>query len=271
MTTPGARTLLSFLFPFALIAVGLSPSAAFEQQSCGTQDCRDCHFITREEAKTILGNTVDDVLSVDFSEVKGLWVLDIVKGKEKFPIYMDFSKGYILAGNLVKLKTMENLTGQRFVDLNRIDVSRIPLADALIIGKADAPRRIVVFEDPECPYCLKIYAEMQKVVKQRPDIVFLVKLLPLTIHPKAYDKAVSIVCAKSLAMLEESLNGKPVPAATCKTDVVDKTMALATQLGIASTPTLVFPDGKVIPGFNQAETIIRILDESVPDPGPPRK
>ncbi|MEN8687266.1 MAG: thioredoxin fold domain-containing protein [Desulfuromonadales bacterium] len=40
-------------------------------------------------------------------------------------------------------------------------------------------------------------------------------------------------------------------------------MALARELGIRSTPTLVMPDGRVIPGYRKAEAILTIIGEHV--------
>lgn len=59
--------------------------------------------------------------------------------------------------------------------------------------------------------------------------------------------------------LEASLAGKPVPPPLCDTPVVDQTLALAKELGINSTPTLVLPDGTMIAGSRKAENLLRLL------------
>ena len=63
--------------------------------------------------------------------------------------------------------------------------------------------------------------------------------------------------------LELSFAGKPVPAPNCEIPVVDQTIALAGELGIRSTPTLVLPDGRVIPGYRKAEAILTIIGENL--------
>ena len=45
---------------------------------------------------------------------------------------------------------------------------------------------------------------MKKVVRERKDIAFYIKMFPLKIHPGAYDKAKTIVCEKSLKLLEDA-------------------------------------------------------------------
>ena len=86
-------------------------------------------------------------------------------------------------------------------------------------------------------------------------------MLPLDIHPKAYDKAKTIICENSLELLEKSLNKEELPAPTCETDQIEKNRALAQKIRIGSTPTLVFPDGRAMPGYRSAEDIIKALGE----------
>ncbi len=255
---PGGLILGSLL----AAALMLAPSAAraFPQESCGQQSCQDCHQITRDEAKAILGNMVDDVLEINVSEIKGLWELVVLKSQKKIPIYLDFSRSYIVSGQIVKLQGMQDITGTRYMVLNKVDVSQIPLDDALVLGKATAKFRIIVFEDPECPFCHKLLAELKDVAARKPEVAFYIKMNPLQIHPTAYAKAKAIVCAKSLAMLESSLEGKEIPPPACKTEQLEANAVLARQLGINSVPTLVYPDGMVVPGFAKADKIIELLE-----------
>ena len=94
------------------------------------------------------------------------------------------------------------------------------------------------------------------------DIAFLIKLFPLKMHPNAYDISKSIVCNKSMAMLELSFAGKPVPPPLCETSAVDQTIALAEDLGIRSTPTLVLADGLIVPGYKQADALLKLISEN---------
>ncbi len=102
---------------------------------------------------------------------------------------------------------------------------------------------------------------MKKVVKERKDIVFYIKLVPLVkIHPQAYEKAKAIVCENSMKLLEDAYEKRPLPAAKCSGSSVDKNLELVKKLGINSLPTMVLPDGKIIKGFRDSLTIIRLID-----------
>ncbi|MBE0618714.1 MAG: DsbC family protein [Proteobacteria bacterium] len=263
------RTLAHFAIAagFATV-VGAHPAHAFPGAKDTSGKCADCHQLSPGEAEQLLKTLVDSVVEVRVSEVPGLWAVDVVKQGRKIPVYLDFSRRFLVTGDVIDLQTMESVTRERMMDLNRVDASRIPLDDAIVIGDPKAPVKIVVFDDPECPFCKKIHPEMAAVVKQRPDVAFFIKMLPLKIHPDAERKAKAIICAKSAQMLQDSLDGKPVPDPTCETDQVAKNEALARELGVASTPTLVLPDGRVAPGFKPADKILGLLDQGRPEASP---
>jgi thiol:disulfide interchange protein DsbC len=97
---------------------------------------------------------------------------------------------------------------------------------------------------------------MKKVVAERKDIVFYIKMYPLPMHKDAYDKAKAIVCEKSLALLEDAFEKKPLPKPKCETTAIDENIKLAQKLGISGTPAMIFPDGKLVPGALDAKAII---------------
>ena len=253
------RTLLIF------IAVLFAANNAFAMSSdgCGAGSCMDCHSLTKTEAEQLLGNLVDKVNSVEFSEVPGMWVAEVEKGQKKLPVYIDFSKQYLVSGNVIRLNDKGNLTSERSARMNKVDVSRIPVADALLLGEPSAKTKVIVFTDPECPYCKKLHEQLKDVVRRDPNIAFLIKLFPLKMHPNAYEVSKSIVCSNSMKFLELSFAGKQIPPANCATTVVDQTLAIVGELGISSTPTLVLPDGLVVPGYKTADALLTLIGENV--------
>lgn len=250
--------LLVLVLFIAQAGFGMSP------EGCGAGACSDCHSITKEETAKLLGDLVDRVNSVEFAEIPGMWVAEVEKGNNKLPVYIDFSKQYLVAGNVIRLKDRTDVTQMRNAQKHKIDVNRIPLADALMVGKATAKTKVIVFTDPQCPFCKKLHSQLQEVVRRDPNIAFLIKLYPLTkIHPNAYGIAKSIVCNNSLALLEDSFAGRPVPPASCDTQVIDQNRALGAEIGITSTPTLILPDGLVVPGYKPANALLALIKENL--------
>jgi thiol:disulfide interchange protein DsbC len=241
---------------------------AFPKNGCGAGECRDCHSLTREEAGKLLTGMVDNVLNVESSPVQGLWMVDVAKAGRMFPVFIDFSKNYLLGAQMIRLSTKEDITGARVMKLNevKLDNPKIPLEDALVMGNPSAMRKIVVFSDPDCHYCRKLHGELKTVIDQAPEVAFYIKLYSRNNTPASAEKAKSVICAKSVALLEDAFAGKPLPPPTCSTQAPEETLKLAGTLGIRGTPTLVLPDGRVLAGYRDAKALIQLLAE----PGPSR-
>jgi len=102
---------------------------------------------------------------------------------------------------------------------------------------------------------------MKKVVRERKDIAFFIKMSPLKIHPSAYEASKTIVCEKSLKLLDDAFDKKTLPAPKCKTTVVDDNIKLAASLGITSAPALVLADGRVVAGYRDAGELKALIDK----------
>ncbi|MBE0500658.1 MAG: DsbC family protein [Desulfuromonadales bacterium] len=246
------RVILVFLL-FLIVSV---PAYAMGQEGCGAGTCNSCHSMTLDEAKAMFPRA-EKVLSVDFSELPGLFVVELEGKGKREPVYVDFSKKYIVAGNIFRLADNKNISeSRRTPEATEVDLKKVPVDDALLVGKADARYKVIVFTDPDCPYCRKLHTEMKQVIKTDPDIAFQVMLFPLPMHKDAYAKSKSILCSRSSALLDLAFSGAPIPLDSCVTDSVDKNIRLANELGIRGTPALIFPDGHLTAGFLKADDII---------------
>ncbi len=248
-----------------LVLLLVSPAAAFMEGGCGAGKCADCHHLSVAEASKLLGNGVDRVLKVANAEMPGIWAVEAEKGNRKFSLFIDYSKSYVVTGNIYRLADKKNITREEMARNDHVDVNSIPLGDALVLGNPKAKTRVIVFTDPECPFCRKLHAELKKVIAADPQIAFYIKLFPLKIHPNSYSAAKSILCSRSLDLLEASYAGKEVPPPLCTAPEIDDNLALAAKLGIHATPTLILPDGKILPGYRSADDLLLLLgsDKSV--------
>ena len=257
------KFILTFFVVISVIGFLLVPST-YSIETCD-HNCTKCHKITNEEALNLLKEGITDVkvLEVGPAVVKGLWEIAIESRGQKGIAYVDFSKKYVVSGSILNLKTKTNLTGEKLYNLNKIDTSQIPLDNALLMGDKDASKKVIIFTDPECPYCGKLHQEIKKILEKRKDIAFYIKMFPLAkLHPKAYEKSTAIVCEKSLKLLEDSFAGKSLPEPKCKTSEIDKNIKLGEKLGIRGTPAIILPDGGIIPGYKDADSLISLIDKS---------
>ena len=100
---------------------------------------------------------------------------------------------------------------------------------------------------------------MKKIIEERKDIVFFIKMYPLKSHPAAYEKAKAIVCEKSLALLEDAHSNKPLPKPNCETTAVDESIKSGEKLGLSGVPVLIFPDGRVMSGYRDAKSLLSLI------------
>jgi len=227
---------------------------------------KDCISLGGEEIRDILKklNASDaKVISIAESPIKGICEVAIdITGQMKI-FYLDVDKNYLILGSLVEVANMTNKTMeaiQRIQDKKRIDTAKIPLNNALVLGKSGASKKIVVFTDPDCPFCGQLHQTMKQIVAKRKDIAFYIKFLPLEFHKDAYWKARSIVCNKSVKMLEDNFEKREIPKTECVTDEIENSMKLAKSLGIGGTPSLILPDGRLKIGALPEAELLDLID-----------
>lgn len=139
---------LLFFVVMAFVLLPVSYSYGFSEKG---QDCSKCHTLSKDEAATLLKDIGQGVkvLEVLMSPIKGMWEVDVETGGKKGLVYVDFSKKYLISGSIISIKDRTNLTQERFTEVSRVDVSQIPLDDALVMGEKDAKYKVVVFDDPD--------------------------------------------------------------------------------------------------------------------------
>jgi len=252
-----------FLSACALAAILLhlpGPAASFQKEAGAAKECAECHKLTKEEAGKVLGKVVDNVVGVVQGPFPGIWEVDVARDGKTYPIYLDYSLKYLFNGQFIRLGDMANLTGERYADLNRVDVASIPLKDAIRVGSPSAKKKVIVLTDPTCPYCVKLHGEIRKAAAKDADVAFLVMPYPRNRNDKAtYRKCLAVVCSKSEKLLDDAYAGKELPPAACKTDAVNETMRLADRLKIQGSPTMILPDGRMVSGYMAAEALLALL------------
>ncbi|MGB7576149.1 MAG: disulfide isomerase DsbC N-terminal domain-containing protein [Thermodesulfobacteriota bacterium] len=137
---------LAFLLLFSLLPS--TPSFCFEGKG---QDCSKCHTLSSDEAGDLLKGVIPDIriINVKLSPSKGLWEVYFESGGRKGLIYVDFAKKHFFMGSLISIRERKNLTQERVAELNKIDVSQIPLDNALVLGDRNARIKIISFHDPD--------------------------------------------------------------------------------------------------------------------------
>ncbi|PLZ01431.1 thiol:disulfide interchange protein [Burkholderia sp. WAC0059] len=203
--------------------------------------------------QTRLGADVQ-IRGIEKSPIAGLYEIDL--GSQI--IYSDANGNYLLVGDLVDAKTHQSLTDARLSELNRIDFSSLPLADAVKVVHGNGSRKIAVFSDPNCPYCRRLENTLQSVN----NVTVYTFLYPI-LTPDSTVKAKSIWCSTDRATAWESWmvdRHPPTAAGTCNTSVLDSNIALGAKMNVTGTPTIFLADGRRLDGAVSADVLGEALD-----------
>jgi len=225
-----------------------------------------CDAISPTEIQDILKNLKADnakVLYIKKSPLAGICEVAVEMGVQTNIFYFDIAKTHLFFGNLVEMKTMTNRTAQSITEIQdkkRIDISKISLTAALVLGDLKAEKKVIIFTDPDCPYCSNLHSVMKQIIAKRKDIAFYIKMYPLEFHKDAYWKSKSIVCNNSLQLLQDCFDKKEIAKTDCKTEEVDNNLKLAKSLGITGTPAIILPDGRLRVGAMPEAELIKLID-----------
>lgn len=179
-------------------------------------------------------------------------------------VYTDEKLTFMIAeGRLVDPKTKEDITSARLEELTKIDFNSLPLDKAIKVVKGNGSRKIAVFSDVDCPFCKRLE---QNELKHIDDVTIYTFLYPLEqLHPDAANKSKLIWCAKDRVTAWNNWvfkNKLPKKAGNCKVPLED-VGNLARKIGVKSTPTLIFSDGKRMMGAQPYKNIERAMQAAI--------
>lgn len=174
--------------------------------------------------------------------------------------YTDEQVTFALVGNLIDIKTSQNLTRERLRKLTAVEWKDLPLELAIKKVKGDGSRRLAIFSDPMCPHCQTQERELAKVT----NVTIYTFLYPIErLHQGATERSRAIWCSPDRAKAwDDYVLNRVEPKAKRCPDPIQKVDALGTRLKISVTPTLVFGDGTVITGGISAQQIEKHLNEA---------
>jgi thiol:disulfide interchange protein DsbC len=250
----------------AISVIVASPSFAMAKEGCGGA-CNVCHTLTEKDAGDLLKNIGVTVKSVKDAPAKGLFELLVEKDNKQGIVFIDYGKKHLMQGMIVSLDTLQPVSAHaqdlpQPKQVTTVDVSKIPVDTAVVMGNPKGSKKLYVFTDPDCPYCRKGHLELKKLAAIAPDVAIYVMLFPLPMHPGAYDKARTVLETKSLELLDKAFDGQEVPKPSKESSKagIDLIIKFGNANGITGTPTMVMPDGKIEVGMRDAETLKKMLE-----------
>jgi thiol:disulfide interchange protein DsbC len=162
-------------------------------------------------------------------------------------VYTDAKVTYIVVGSIYDGATKKNLTEAKQREYSRVAFDSLPLDLALKKVKGDGSRKLVIFSDPDCPFC----ARLEKELKSIDNVTIYTLLFPIDqLHPDAARKAKMIWCALDpVKAWDQFYDSGVLPKNNGDCDnPVAAIHEVGKKLRVTATPTLVFADGTIIPG-----------------------
>lgn len=178
---------------------------------------------------------------------------------------------YFLLGRLFDAQTYQDLTAPKLARAQAqrspaqaaapapgeaaIDVSSLPLQDALRTVRGKGTRVLYSFSDPACPYCQRLEPELAGL----DDVTIYTFVLPF----QGRQLPQSILCSTNPQQSWQSvmLRGDRSlldPKAECASPL-DRNLQLAHALGVQGTPTLFYADGTRTVGYLTRSEVERRL------------
>lgn len=198
------------------------------------------------------------VESVTAAPAAGLYEVEVQGGDY---LYVTSDGRHLLAGNLYELRDdgLVGITEVRRQGKRRQLIAGVPDSDMLVFTPADGARAsVAVFTDTDCGYCRRLHTSLAEYHALGIEVRYLA-------YPRAgvgsatYDDMVSAWCAEdSLAALTALKRGEEIPAKQCINPVAEQ-YALGQEVGITGTPSILLPDGQLLPGMVAAEQLAELL------------
>jgi thiol:disulfide interchange protein DsbC len=225
----------NWLRHMSVLAMTLACSAVLAQTpaSKGASGSAEAQVAARFAEKS--GGTAPDKV---FRSQGGLY--EVLVGSEIY--YVDADVNFVIInGRMIDPRTREDLTQKRLDTALRVDFKALPLDRAVKTRRGDGSRVLVTFEDPNCPYCRRLWQNMQELK----NVTIYTFLYPILSNDSSV-KSKAIWCAKDRAAAwDQFMMSNKLPAAAaddCK-HPLEQNVALGRELSINGTPTIIFADG----------------------------
>jgi thiol:disulfide interchange protein DsbC len=211
-----------------------------------------------EQAIVVASQNQLQIVSINSTALSTIYEVVLNTGEI---LYSDISGDYLFAGDMYRTSStgLVNLSNSKRQGRSLEKIAAIADEEMIIFTPEVVKTSITVFTDVDCTYCRKLHSELDDIMAKGIEVRYLA-------YPRggenaaSFEKMISVWCSDDRKKsLTQAKNGQNLPAADCDTPILEH-YALGNELGISGTPALIFPDGRVIPGYLDSERLAAMLD-----------
>lgn len=223
-----------------------------------------CHAFSSDDIRVQLQKKLPDIVIGEIRQLNDSKMYEVILNDDLF--YVDGEIKYIIRGELIEISSLKNISADRKKELEakknkklEIPFDDYPLQHAIKINEGQGPYKIIYFADPYCGYCKKFDKEVISKLKDTTVYLFLYPIL----SKKSINTSEDIYCNKnqSAAWIDFTINGVVPERKKCKSPIED-IMAFGKKMKIRGTPTLIFADGKRVPGALSYDQFRKIVEQA---------
>ena len=198
------------------------------------------------------------IVSLKATPLPSIYEVELSSGEI---LYSDISGDYLFAGDMYQTtgSGLLNLSAGNRQIRTQEKIASIPEEEMIIFTpETEVKATLTVFTDVDCTYCRALHRDIDTIMEKGIQVRYLA-------YPRggenaeSYDKMLSVWCSDDRhKTLTQAKNGQNLPKRNCESPVLTHYF-LGNELGISGTPALVFPDGRVIPGYVEVDRLVTML------------
>ena len=175
-------------------------------------------------------------------------------------LYSDETGDYMFAGDMYQTTEagLLNLSSGKRQVRNKEKIDAISESEMIIFEPEEVKAVLTVFTDVDCTYCRALHRDIENLMGRGIEVRYLA-------YPRggeqagSFEKMISVWCSDDRKKtFTQAKNGQNIPERSCENPVL-KHYNLGNEIGISGTPAIVFPDGRVIPGYLDADNLAAML------------
>ena len=197
------------------------------------------------------------IINIEKTPLSNIYQVELSTGEI---LYSDISGDYLFAGDMYQTSVtgLLNLSADRRQMRNLDKLATVPEEQMIVFTPDAIKATITVFTDVDCTYCRALHRDLETLLGLGIQVRYMA-------YPRggenaeSFSKMISVWCSDDRhKSLTQAKNGQNLPPRECDNPVLAH-YELGNEFGITGTPALVFPDGRVIPGYLDPERLSAML------------